>query len=111
MGEEREGGTCSKATKGAAGEEASASCKGRSVGEKVEDSGTRGSGARGQATRSAAGVEEKFVEGVERESGVVLWTNSATRCTVVGVGIVRPRSRRHVFKMPKMWQRRMLCGG
>jgi len=55
-------------------------------------------------------VEEKFVEGVERESKVVLWTDSATRCRVVGVRVVRPRSRRHIFEVPKMWQRGMLRG-
>jgi len=60
--------------------------------------------------RSAAGVEEKFVGGVEKESRVVLWTNNATRCGIMGVGVARPRSRCYLFKMPKMWQRRMLCG-
>jgi len=47
---------------------------------------------------------------VEEESRVVLWTNSATRCRVMGVGMARSRGHRHVFEMPKMWQRRMLCG-
>jgi len=50
------------------------------------------------------------VGGVEKEGRVVLWTNSATRCRVVGVGMARPRSCRHIFEVPKMWQRRMLCG-
>ena len=95
---------------GKAKEEASAPCKRRSAGKKVEEGGTGGGGVRGQATRSAAEVEEKFVGGVEKEGGVVLWTNSATRCGTMGVGVVRPRSRCHVFKMSKMWQRRMLCG-
>ena len=43
----------------------------------------------GQATRSAAGVEEKFVGGIEKEGRVVLWTNSATRCGIIGAGVAR----------------------
>ena len=110
MGKEGESGACGNATKGAVREEAGAPYKGRSAGKKVEKGGTGGGGARGQATRSTAGVEEKFVGGVEKEGGVVLWTNSTTRCRTMEVGVVRPRSRCHVFKMFKMWQRRMLCG-
>ena len=101
MGKEGESGACGNVTKGTTREEASAPCKGRSTGKKVEEGGTRGGGVRGQATRSAAGVEEK-------EGGVVLWTNSATRCGIMGVGVAWPRSCCHIFKMPKMWQRRML---
>ena len=41
---------------------------------------------------------------------MVLWTNGTTRCRVVGVGIVWSRGRRHIFKVPKVWQRRVLCG-
>jgi len=108
MGKEGESGACGNATKGAAREEAGVPCKGRSTGKKVEEGGTGGGGARGQATRSVAGVEEKFVGGVKKEGRVVLWTNSATRCGIMGVGVARPRSRCHVFKIPKMWQRRML---
>jgi len=55
-------------------------------------------------------VEEEFMGGVEEESQVVLWTNSATRCRVMGVGMAQSRGCRHVFEVPKMWQRRMLCG-
>jgi len=40
---------------------------------------------------------------LKEESRVVLWTNSATRHRVVGVGVVRPRGRHHIFKVPKMW--------
>jgi len=110
MGKEGESGACGNATKGIAREEAGMPCKGRSAGKKVEEGGTGGGGACGQATRSAAEVEEKFVGGVEKEGRVVLWTDSATRCGIMGVGVVRPRSRCHLFKMPKMWQRRMLHG-
>jgi len=56
------------------------------------------------------GIEEEFIGNVEEESGVVLWTNSATRCRIMGVGVAQPRSRHHILEMPKMWQRRMLCG-
>jgi len=108
MSKEGESSVCGNATKGAAREEAGAPCKRRSAGKKVKEGGTGGGGARGQLTRSAAGVEEKFVGGVEKEGGVVLWTNSATRCRIMGVGIAWPRSHCHVFKMPKMWQRRIL---
>jgi len=55
-------------------------------------------------------MEKEFVGDVEEEGGVVLWTNSAMRCGVVGAGVVQPRSCRHIFEMPKMWQRGMLCG-
>jgi len=110
MGKEGESGACGNATKGAAREEAGAPCKRRSAGKKVEEGRTGGGGVRGQATRSAVGVEEKFMGGVEKEGEVVLWINSATRCGIMGVGVVRPRSRCHIFKMPKIWQRRMLHG-
>ena len=110
MGKEGESGACGNATKGAVREKAGAPYKGRSAGKKVEKGGTGGGGARGQATRSTAGVEEKFVGGVEKEGGVVLWTNSATRYGIMGVGVAQPRSCCHIFKMPKMWQRRMLRG-
>jgi len=53
--------------------------------------------------RSAARrMEEKFVGGIKEESGVVLWTNSATRRGIVGVGVARPRGCHHVFEVPKM---------
>jgi len=55
-------------------------------------------------------VEEEFMGGVKKESQVVLWTNSATRCRVMGAGMARPRGRHHVFEVPKIWQRRILCG-
>ena len=110
MGKEGESGVYGNATKGAAREEAGTPCKGRSAGKKVEEGRIGGSGAHGQATRSTAGVEEKFVGGVEKEGGVVLWTNSATKCGTMGVGVARPRSCRHVFEVPKIWQRGMLCG-
>ena len=41
---------------------------------------------------------------------MVLWTDSTTRCRIVGVRMARPGSHHHVFEMPKMWQRRVLCG-
>jgi len=56
-------------------------------------------------------VEGKTIRSVRTvEMKCLLWTNSATRCRVMGVGMARSRGRRHVFEMPKMWQRRMLCG-
>ena len=109
MGKEEESGACGNATKGAAREEAGMPCKGRSAEKKVEEGGTGGGGVRGQAMRSAAEVEKEFVGGTEKESRVVLWTNSTTRCGVVGIGIARPRGRHHILEMPKMWQRRVLC--
>jgi len=102
MGKEGEGGACGNATKGTAREETGAPCKGRSAGKKVEEGGTGGGGVHGQATKSIARVEEKFVGGVEEEGGVVLWTNSATKCRIMGVGVVWPRSRCHIFEVPKM---------
>jgi len=55
-------------------------------------------------------VEEKFMGGFEEENRVVLWTNSATGCRVVEVGMAWPRSRCHISKVPKMWQKGMLRG-
>jgi len=60
--------------------------------------------------RSVAKVEEEFMGRVEEKSRVVLWTNSATRCRVMGAGMAQSRGRCHVFEMPKIWRRRMLCG-
>jgi len=56
------------------------------------------------------GVEKKFIGDVEEEGRMVLWTNSATRCGVVGAGIAWPRSYCHVSEVSKMWQRGVLCG-
>ena len=66
----------------------------------------------GQATRSAARrkVKKKFVEDTERESGMILQTDSTTRSRVMGVRITWSRGHCHVFEMPKIWQRRVLCG-
>jgi len=55
-------------------------------------------------------MEEEFMEDTKGESEMVLQTNSTTRGRVMGVGMAQSRGRRHVFEMPKMWQRRMLCG-
>jgi len=55
-------------------------------------------------------VEKEFMGGVEEKSRVVLWTNSATKCRVMGVRIAGSRDRRHIFEVPKMWRRRMSCG-
>ena len=76
--------------------------------DKEEERGKGGAPHEGKGT--ARGMEEEFVGGVEEEGRVVLWTNSATRCTVMGVGVAWPRSRGHVRGLPKMWQRRMLRG-
>ena len=59
---------------------------------------------------AARRMEEEFVGGAEKESRVVLWTNSAARCGIVGVGMARTRSCRHIFEMLRMWRRRMPCG-
>ena len=59
---------------------------------------------------AARRMEEEFVGGAEEESRMVLWTNSAARYGIVGVGMAWTRSRRHVFEMLRMWQRRMPCG-
>ena len=47
MGKEGESGVCGNAIKGAAREEASAPCKGKSAGKEVEEGGTGGGGVRG----------------------------------------------------------------
>ena len=111
-GKEGGGGACGKATKGAAGEEAGVPCKEKSAGRRkeVEESRRERGGVPYRGKCAARGVEKEFVGDVEKESRVVLWTDSATRCRVVGVGMAQPRSRCHIFEMPKMWQRGMLCG-
>ena len=77
----------------------------------VDKEEERGKGSTPHEGKGAArGMEEEFVGGVEEEGGVVLWTNSTTKCTVMGVGVARPRSHRHIRGLPKMWQRRMLRG-
>ena len=61
--------------------------------------------------RSAARrVEEKFMGEFEKKGRVVLWTNSAIGCRVMGAGIAQLRSHCHISKVPRMWQRRMLYG-
>ena len=101
---------CSNITKGAAKEKAGMPCKRRSAGKEVEEGGTGGGGASYKEKSIARRVEEEFVGDVKEEGGMVLWTNSATRCGVVGAGIAWPRSRCHVSEVPKMWQRGMLHG-
>jgi len=59
---------------------------------------------------AARRMEEEFVGGAEKESRVVLWTNSAARCRIVRVGMAQTRSHRHVSEMLRMWRRRMPCG-
>ena len=59
---------------------------------------------------AARRIEEEFIGGVEKEGRMVLWTDSTMRCGVVGVGVAWPGSRCHILEMPKIWQRRMLCG-
>jgi len=40
----------------------------------------------------------------------ILWTNSATRCGIVGAGMAWSRGCHHIFEVPKMWQRGILHG-
>jgi len=95
--------------KSAARERTGVSCQGKGAGrrEKVEENRGR-SGTPCQGKHAARRVKKEFMGGFEEESRVVLWTNSATRCGVMGAGIVRPRGHCHVSEVPKMWQRRML---
>jgi len=58
---------------------------------------------------TARRVEEKFVGGSEEESRIVLWTNSAMGCRVMGVRVAQSRSHHHLLEMPRMWQRGILC--
>jgi len=85
-------------------------CKGRSAGKEVEEGGTGGGGTFYKEKGAARRVEEEFVGDVKKEGRMVLWTNSAIRCGVVGAGMAWPRSRCHISEVPKMWQRGMLCG-
>ena len=105
MGKKGEGGTCGNATKGVAKEKAGTPCKGRSAGKKVEEGETGGGGASYKGKSTARRVEEEFVGDVKEEGGMVLWTNSATRCGVVGAGMAQLRSCCHVSEVPKIWQR------
>ena len=95
---------CGKTTKDAARREAGAPHKGKSAGKrkKAEESGRKWSGTPYKGKGTARRVEKEFMGGIEEESGVILWANSATRCGVMGVGIAWSRGYRHVFKVPKM---------
>jgi len=97
--------------KGTAGKEAGMPHKGKSTGKgkKAEESGRKWSSAPYKGKGAARRVEKEFMENIEKESEMVLWTNSTTRCGVMGVGMAQSRGRRHIFEMPKIWQRRMLC--
>jgi len=90
MGEERKGGVCGKATKGAPIEEASMPCKGKGTGsrKKVEES-RRGRGSmRGQATRSAARVEEELSRRAKKKSRGTLWKRCPRRGAIIRTRIV-----------------------
>jgi len=94
-------------------EGAGTSHKGKGTGrrEKAEESRGGRSGMRDQAMKSAARrkVKEEFVGGTEGESRMVLQTDGTTRCRVMGAGMVQSKGHCHIFEMPKMWQRKMLC--
>jgi len=70
IGEEGKGGACDKATKGTPTERASTPCKGKRAGrrKKIEESRRGEASTPGQATRSAARIEEKLNRGAEEES-------------------------------------------
>jgi len=94
MGEEGKSGVCSKTTKGTPTEGASALCKGKGVGrrKKVKE-GRRGRGSMcGQATRSAARIEEKFGGGIEKESRGTLWKESTGRGMPIRIRMVHKGS-------------------
>jgi len=88
--------------KDTAGGEASVPYKGKGAGRRkeVEESRRKQGGVPYKGKCAAKGVEEEFMERFEKESRVVLWANSATRCRVVGVGMAWSRGRRHIFEMP-----------
>jgi len=105
--EEEEGGEGNvhgKTTKGAARRKAGIPHKGKSAGKgkEAKESRERRSGMPHRGKGTARKVKKKFVEGLEEESRVVLWTNSATGRGVVRVRIAWPRGRCHVPEMPKM---------
>jgi len=78
---------------------ASALCKGRSTGKEGEKDRRRGGGTCGQATRSAARIEEESSGRVEKESKGTLWQRSARRSMSTGVGVVYKRSGSVVYGM------------
>ena len=88
MGEKEESDMCGKTTKGIAKGKASVPYKGRSTGKEVKE-GRKGEGStHGQATRSAARMEEEFNGRIEEESGRTLWQRSARGSMPTGVRIV-----------------------
>jgi len=91
MRKEGKGGTYGKATKGAPTEGAGMLCKGKSAGrrKKVEES-RGGEGTCGQATRSAARMEEVLNRGAEEESRRALQQRGARRSMVARIGVVYP---------------------
>jgi len=75
--------------------------KRRRKGKEAEESRGRRSGVPCKG-RSTARMEKEFMGGAEKESRVVLWTDSATGCRVMGVGVVRPRGCSNIFEMFQM---------
>jgi len=65
-----ESDTCGNATKGAAKREASTSCQEKGVGgrEDVEEDRRKGGGARGQATKCVARMEEELSRRAKKKS-------------------------------------------
>jgi len=99
---------------GEEGEKGGAPWKGKSAPGREEEGSEVSKGGRSGAPWKGKGaarrMEEEFVGSTEEESGVVLWTNSATKRRVMGVGMARSRGYRHVPEVPKMWRRRVPCG-
>ena len=88
MEADEEGGACGNATKDTAREEAGMPCKGRSAGKEVEEDGTGGDGARGQATKSIARMEEEFSRRIEEEGRGALWERRSRRGAIMGARLV-----------------------
>jgi len=86
----REGGACSKATKGTPTEGVGIPCKEKGVGrrKKVEKGGGRRDNVHGQATRSTARMEEEFNKRVKEESRGALWKRRPRRGMTIRIGIV-----------------------
>ena len=86
----RKGGVYSKATKGTPTERAGTSCKekGTERRKKVKEGRERRGSVHGQATRSAARIEEEFNRRVKEEGRGALWKRHPRRDVTIRIGMV-----------------------
>ena len=113
MGEKEKGGMCGEATKGVPTKGASAPCKGKSAGKrkKVEENRRKRGSTHGQATRSAARMEEELSKRAEKKSRGALWKRRPRKGVIVRARMVYKRGSSVVSSIQKIQQKEMSCKG